>query len=92
MIESDSESNASSVGTKDDTALSKKVIKLANLTDADVAEMTNIWVEKPRNLTVLNFKDLPNTINVVKRRKLELIGAYLAQKDNSLSRKTMRII
>lgn len=42
MIESDSESNASSVGTKDDTALSKKVIKLANLTDADVAEMTNI--------------------------------------------------
>ena len=92
MSKSDSESDASSVDTQDDTALSKKVIKLANLTDADVAEMTNIWVEKPRNLTVLNFKDLPNTINVVKRRKLELIGAYLAQKDNSLSRKTMRII
>ena len=89
MSKSDSESDASSVDTQDDAALSKKVIKLANLTDADVAEMTTIGVENPRDLTVLNFEDLPKTINVVKRRKLEMIGAYLAQKGNSLSRKTM---
>ena len=92
MSKSDSESDASRVDTQDDEALSKKVIKLANLTDADVTEMHNTGVEKPRDLTVLNFEDLPNTFNVVKRRKLNLIGAYLAQKGDSLSRKTMSMI
>ena len=59
------------------TDLSERVKKLADLNDAQVQLLANEGIQGEDDLKVLEFVDLPATIPVVKRRKLNYISRFL---------------
>ena len=63
--------------TTNSTDLSERVKKLADLNDAQVQLLANEGIQGEDDLKVLEFVDLPATIPVVKRRKLNYISRFL---------------
>lgn len=57
------------------TNISKQVKRIANLTDTEINALTNDVTEN--DLRYSEFEDLPESIPVVKRRKLSIISQYL---------------
>ena len=66
------------------TNLDQRVKRIANLSDADCQALDNDGITTEEDLRFLEFVDLPATIAVVKRRKLNVITKYLAR-DKSLT-------
>ena len=65
-----------------------KVKNLVSLQTDEIKALTSLGIFTEDDLSYTKFEDLPQSINVVKRRKLSLIGTYLAVESKALSEKS----
>ena len=69
------------------TNIDQRVKRVAGLSNDEVAALHAIGAENEDDLKYIQFVDLPNTVPLIKRRKLEFICKYLAV-DNALNATT----
>jgi hypothetical protein len=60
------------------TNIEEHVQRITGLTDQEFAEVKGLGVLTENDLSFIQFDDYPETITLVKRRKLELLVRYLA--------------
>ena len=60
------------------TNIDQRVKRVADLTDDEVLEIKSIGVSTEEDLRFIKFVNIPETIPVVRRRKLEIVSRYLA--------------
>ena len=65
------------------TNIDQRVKRIADLSNDEVATVQGIGAVNEYDLKFIKFEDFPDTLSVVKRRKLEFICKYLAV-DNAL--------
>ena len=61
-----------------------RVKDLAGLDNSEVNELTGIGITTEDDLSWLEFEDLPVTISIVKRRKIEIISKFMAIDDGAM--------
>ena len=61
------------------TSIGQRVKRLVDLDDAEVLELEGIGARSEEDLRYFKFEDLPSGIPLLKRRKLGIIGEYLAK-------------
>ena len=65
-----------------------RVAKLVGLTKPEEKSLLDLGISTEDDLSFVQFEDFPDSINVVKRRKLSLIGNYLSVGSKSLKDST----
>jgi len=65
--------------------INSRVKRIVNLNDDDVTELNTIGIANEADLSVVNFGDLPNAVNLIKRRKLEVCSKFLRFDSNQLT-------
>ena len=78
-----------STGTRGTTSIDGRVKALASLDDADVTAINGAGINNVNDLSYLRFEDLPSAVNVVKRRKIDLIRQYLEIGGNNFADTTL---
>ena len=71
---------------------SSKIKDLVNLQLSEVQTLTDLGIQSEDDLSYIKFEDLPTSIPLVKRRKLSMVGAYLAVETKLSDRITMKKI
>ena len=78
-----------STGTRGTTSIDGRVKALASLDDADVTAINGAGINNVNDLSYIRFEDLPSAVNVVKRRKIDLIRQYLEIGGNNFADTTL---
>ena len=63
---------------------STRIANLVDLSDDDKKVLEILEIKTEHDLSWVDFEDLPDTIPIVKHRKLNMIGAYLTAINNTV--------
>ena len=69
-------------------SISTRIATLVNLSEEDKKALEDLDVKTEDDLSWIDFEDLPITIPIVKRRKLNIIGDFLTVGSNKLNAST----
>ena len=67
---------------------STRIANLVDLSDDDKKVLEILEIKTEHDLSWVDFEDLPDTIPIVKHRKLNMIGAYLTAINNKINAST----